>query len=84
MPGVSRVCLEAHSEESEAEVREGDGEPGDKLVLEGGHPTRQQCLSSLWSLRVKKSKSSILVNLSVKLDLVFNNVKPKDWYSILD
>ena len=38
------VRLEADGEEAEAQVGEGDGEPGDELILEGGHPTRQQRL----------------------------------------
>ena len=42
--GVGWVGLEADCEEAEAEVREGDGEPGDQLVLESCHPTRQQRL----------------------------------------
>ena len=43
-PGVGWVGLEANCEEAEAEVGEGDGEPGDQLVLESSHPTRQQRL----------------------------------------
>ena len=42
--GVGWVGLEADCEEAEAEVREGDREPGDQLVLESRHPTRQQRL----------------------------------------
>ena len=43
-PGVGGVGLEADGEEGQAEVREGDGEPGHELVLESRHPTGQQRL----------------------------------------
>ena len=39
-PGVGTVGLEADSEKSEIQLWDGDVEPGDELVLQGGHPTR--------------------------------------------
>ena len=42
--GIRAVGLEADGEQDEGHVGEGDGEPGDELVLQGCNPTTQQRL----------------------------------------
>ena len=44
---VGAVRLEADREEDEGHVGQGDGEPGDELVLQGRHPAREERLGEM-------------------------------------
>ena len=51
---VRAVGLEADGEQDEGHVGQGDGEPGDELVLQGRHPATQQRLQEKTDNAVKK------------------------------